>query len=87
MLDTARYLGMAISNLVGVLNIQKIVLEGDMTRFGAPWLEMIRESMMDYSLDWPLQNTRVEFGRLGENAVVLGAAAVFANNYSHLIAA
>jgi glucokinase-like ROK family protein len=84
-LDTARYLGIAISNLVGVLNIQKIVLEGDMTRFGAPWLDMIRQSMMDYSLDWPLQNTRVELGTLGENAVILGAAAVFANNYSHLI--
>jgi len=84
-LDTARYLGIVISNLVGVLNIQKIVLEGDMTRFGAPWLDAIRQSMMEYSLEWPLQNTRVEFGGLGENAVILGAAAVFANNYSHLI--
>jgi hypothetical protein len=56
-----------------------------MTRFGDTWLEMIRQSMLEYSLDWPLQNTRVEFGQLGENAVVLGAAAVLANDYSYLL--
>lgn len=83
-LETARYLGMAISNLAGVLNIQKIVLEGNMTRFGAPWLDTIRAVMMNYSLERPLQNTRVEIGHLGENATLLGAAAVFANNYSYL---
>ncbi len=84
-LRTGHYLGMAISNLVGALNIQKIVLQGDMTRFGPPWLEEIRESMMLYSLDRPLRETSVEIGQLGEDAVILGAAAVFANNYSHLI--
>ncbi len=84
-LKAARYLGMIISSMVGALNIQRIILQGDMTRFGALWLDTVRESMMLYSLDWPLQKTSVEIGQLGENAVVLGAAAVFANNYSHLI--
>jgi len=83
-LGTANYLGMAISNLVGILNIQKVVLEGDMTRFGAIWLDQIRTVMMNYSLDRPLHKTRVEIGQLGENAIILGAAAVFANNYSYL---
>lgn len=83
-LETARYIGMAISTVVGVLNIQKIVLNGSMTRFGTPWLNMIRAVMMNYSLERPLQNTRVEIGQLGENATILGAAAVLANNYSYL---
>lgn len=83
-LKTADYIGMAISNIVGILNIQNVVLEGDMTRFGAPWLDKIRTVMMNYSLDRPLENTRVEIGQLGENAIILGAAAVFANNYSYL---
>ncbi len=83
-LKTADYVGMAISNLVGILNIQKIVLEGDMTRFGAPWLDKIRTAMMNYSLGQLVENTRVEIGQLGENAIILGAAAVFANNYSYL---
>jgi predicted NBD/HSP70 family sugar kinase len=83
-LKTADYVGMAIASLVGILNIQKIVLEGDMTRFGVPWLDKIRSAMMNYSLVRLVENTRVEIGQLGENAVILGAAAVFANNYSYL---
>lgn len=83
-LKTSHYLGMAIANLVGILNIQKVVLEGDMTRFGTAWLDQIRTVMMKYSLDQPLDKTRLEVGQLGENAVILGAAAVFANNYSYL---
>jgi N-acetylglucosamine repressor len=83
-LRTADYIGMAIANLVGILNIQKVVLEGDMTRFGAPWLEQVRNVMTEYALERPLENTRVEIGQLGDNAVLLGAAAVFANNYSYL---
>jgi glucokinase-like ROK family protein len=83
-LGTANYLGMAVSNLVGILNIHKVVLEGDMTRFGAAWLDRIRTVMMSYGLDRPLDKTQVEIGQLGENAVILGAAAVFANNYSYL---
>lgn len=83
-LKTANYLGMAISNLVGILNIEKVVLEGNMTRFGSVWLDRIRTVMMTYSLDRPSQKTRLEIGQLGENATILGAAAVFANNYSYL---
>lgn len=83
-LKTADYIGMAISNLIGILNIQKIVLAGDMTRFGEPWLNKIRTSMMNYSLGQSGENTRVEIGQLGKNAVLLGAAAVFANNYAYL---
>lgn len=83
-LKTADFIGMAISNLVGILNIQKIVIEGDMTRFGDPWLDKIRTAMMNYSLGQLVENTHVEIGKLGENAIILGAAAVFANNYSYL---
>jgi hypothetical protein len=55
-----------------------------MTRFGTTWLDRICSVMMNYSLDRPLDKTRVEIGQLGENAIILGAAAVFANNYSYL---
>lgn len=83
-LQTADYLGMAIANLIGILNIHKVVLQGDMIRFGAPWLDRIRTVMMDCALAVPLDKTRLEIGQLGENAVILGAVAVFANNYSYL---
>lgn len=83
-LENARYIGKAISSLVGVTNIQTIVLSGNLTCFGEPWLDEIRKEMMYYSLELPLKNTRVEIGELGENATILGAAAVFVNNYSYL---
>ncbi|HLO32290.1 MAG TPA: ROK family transcriptional regulator [Anaerolineales bacterium] len=83
-LKTADYIGMAISSMVGILNIQKVVLEGDMTRFGTVWLDRIRAVMVNYSLDPTLDSTHVEIGQLGEDATILGAAAVFANNYSYL---
>jgi N-acetylglucosamine repressor len=86
-LKTAEHIGVAISHAVGLLNIQRIVLKGDMTRFGDVWLNRIRAVLKDYSLARPLENTRVEIARLGENAVILGAAAVLANNYSFLFAA
>lgn len=82
--ETARYIAMAISMLVSVVNIHRIVLDGNMTRFGAPWLDRIRAETRNYSLERPLKNTIIEIGQLGENATILGAAAVFANNYSYL---
>ena len=39
------YLGASLANLIGTLNIQKIVLTGDMTRFGKKWLDAVSTSM------------------------------------------
>ena len=83
-LDTGRFLGIAVSNLVGILNIQKIVLSGDMTRFGEAWLDEIRQSLLQHALARLVENTRVETGQLGGNEIILGASAVLANNYSLL---
>ena len=83
-LDTAYYTGMAIASLVGTFNIQKIVLSGDMTHFGVPWLQKINETMKHMALETPLTNTTVEIGQLGNDGIILGAAAVLANNYSLL---
>ncbi len=83
-LETARYMGMAISSLVGALDIQKIVLTGDMTRFGEPWLEVIQGIFSQATLSRLAQETRIEIGQLGENNIILGASAMLANNYSLL---
>jgi glucokinase-like ROK family protein len=83
-LATARFLGVAIANLVGVLNIEKIVLSGDMTRFGEPWLNMIREVMLKSSLTESAHGTQVEIGELGESSILLGASAILVKDYSLL---
>ena len=79
-LDTARYMGFAISSLIGTLNIHKIVLTGDITRFGKPWLDVVQDTVSQNTLSMLAGNTRVEFGQMGENSVILGASAMLADN-------
>jgi N-acetylglucosamine repressor len=82
--EVSRWMGMAISSLVGTLNIQNVVLTGDITRFGEPLLEAIRETLAQTMLTRLVQDTRVEFGHLGSNETILGASAPILNDYSLL---
>lgn len=83
-LEAGYYMGLALSNLIGTLNIQKIVLSGDMTRFGAPWLAAIRETIASTTLPRLVQETQIEIGTLGGNQVIMGASALLLSNYSML---
>lgn len=83
--ESGQYMGMAISSLVGTLNIQKIVLMGDMTRFGQPWLEEIQQTISHATLSRLAQETQLEIGQLGGNSIILGSSAMLANNYSLLL--
>jgi N-acetylglucosamine repressor len=83
-LDNGRCLGIGISTLVGMLNIHKIVISGDLTCFGEPWLEAIQSAVLQYSLPRLAKNTQVETGQLGKDSILLGAAAALANDYSLL---
>ena len=73
--DAAHTLGTSIANLVGVLNIQKIVLTGDMVCFGEPWLQIVRETMSQGALTRVAQETQIEIGQLEFRACILGASA------------
>ena len=78
------YLGLSISGLVSTLNIQQIILMGEMTRFGAPWLDVVREAMNATTLTRLGQETTIQIGALRDNDVILGASALLAGNYSLL---
>ena len=69
------YLGVSLANLIGTLNIQKIVLTGDMTRFGSVWLSSVNESMNAAALTRMAGSTQLELGKLDYRACILGAAA------------
>lgn len=83
-LESAHYMGLAISTLIGTLNIQKIVISGDMSTFGEPWINAIRETFERYTLARLAENTQIEIGQLGKDSVLLGASAVLAKDYSSL---
>ena len=84
-LDAGRYLGMAIASMIGALNIHKIVLTGEMTCFGQPWLEAIQETIRQNTLAKLVQETDVQIGRLMDDDVILGATALLASDYTLLI--
>jgi glucokinase-like ROK family protein len=83
-LEAGGYLGMAISNMVGALNIHKVVLAGDMTRFGKPWLDAIQDTMRQTTLARLADETQIEFGQMGRNGIILGASALILKDYSLL---
>lgn len=81
------YLGISLANLIGTLNIQKIVLTGDMTRFGAVWLESVNASMKSAALSRMSEGTCLELGKLDYRACILGASAfLLLDGYSPLFA-
>lgn len=74
--DAAHHLGRAIGALVGAFNVQRIVLVGEMTVFGEPWLAAIRREAHRSTLALLADRTTIEIGRLESNLVVLGSAAL-----------
>ncbi len=75
-LDAARHLGRTIGSLIGTLSIRHVVLAGEMTRFGDPWLTTVRREAHRSALAMLADETRIEVGRLESDLVVLGAAAL-----------
>ena len=74
-----------MASLVGALNIQKIVLSGDMATFGEAWLESVQEAMIQASLARMAQDTQLEIGTLEFRACIMGASAfMLLENYSLL---
>ncbi len=83
--EGAGYLGFAIANLVGTLNIQKIVISGEMVRFGESYLNEVRKSMKKACLDQMAQDTEIRMGKLDSKGYILGASAfLLLDNYSLL---
>ncbi len=73
--EAAQTLGTAIANLVAVLNIHKIILTGDMARFGEPWLCAIKEAMSEAAIKQIAEDIQIDIGALDYQACILGASA------------
>lgn len=74
--EVGRYLGLATANLVGILNIQSILIGGSIARFGESLLEPIRQEMKQRAMATLTDETQVSLSRLGQEIVILGAAAL-----------
>lgn len=71
-----RYLGIAVANLVGVLNVHRIVIAGSAAGFGQPLLSAVTQEMQRRSLSALTGETQLDFSKLGLDIVILGAASL-----------
>ena len=73
--ETAMYLGVSIGNLINMFNPERIIIGGWAgLLLGERLLPAIRAAARGHSLHYPFGQTSIELGRLGPNAVALGAA-------------
>lgn len=74
--EVGRYLGTAVANLASILNIQHMIIGGQVARFGEPLLAAIRHEVNQQVLGRIAENTHIELNSLGSDMVILGAAAM-----------
>jgi predicted NBD/HSP70 family sugar kinase len=73
--ETARYLGVAIANVINLVNPDVIVLSSWVaTRLGPALLAEVRPVLLRHALGRPLAATEITVSRLGGDPVCLGAA-------------
>jgi predicted NBD/HSP70 family sugar kinase/biotin operon repressor len=75
-LDAARELGSAVGWLIGVLNVRHVLLVGPVAALGDDWLDEVRRSALSNVLELLARDTRIEFGHVRDDVVVLGASAL-----------
>ncbi len=71
---TAEYLGIAIANLVNILNPQMVVLGGPVSRWGGLLIEATRQEVKKRALVVPFRCAQIMRSQAEEIAVPLGAA-------------
>jgi predicted NBD/HSP70 family sugar kinase len=82
--ETAVYLGAGIANLINLFGPERIILGGWAgLLLGERLLPAIRESAREHSLAHRFAETSIELGRLGADAVALGAATLPMEHFLH----
>jgi glucokinase len=74
--EAINYLGIAIANIVNILNPEMVVLLGGITNEGEKLLTPIREEVKKRAFYSNYKSLKIVIGELGDNAGVLGAAAL-----------
>jgi glucokinase len=71
---TGRWLGVALANLVNLLNPERIVVGGGVARAGDLLLGSARRTLRERAMNVPAQTAEVVTAALGNDAAVVGAA-------------
>lgn len=74
--ETGYYLGIGISNVINIINPDKIVIGGGISLAGDLLMEPMRRTVEVNAIYGPLQACEIVTARLGDDAGVLGGAAL-----------
>jgi len=72
--ETGRYLGIGVTNMLHILNVELVVFAGGMTAAGTMLLKPIREEVRRRAFPLARRGVRILFSRLGNDAGLIGAA-------------
>ena len=72
--EVGRYLGMAIANLINLLNVQMVVLGGGVIEAGEVLLKPTIEEVKRHALSSPYDDCRIVASALGPAAGVIGSS-------------
>ncbi|MGW1161620.1 ROK family protein [Streptomyces sp. NPDC002513] len=73
--ETAEYLGAGLSDLINLFQPERILIGGWAgLQLGSRFLSSVRRHAMAYALRYPAERVSIDMGRLGPDAVTVGAA-------------
>ncbi len=78
--EAGRYLGSSIANLIGILDIHKLVISGDLVSFGETLLEAVQKEISVKVLSTIASETEIVFSELGRDHGILGTSALVLTN-------
>lgn len=73
--ETGRHIGVAVTNLVNLLDPQRVIIGGDLSRAGDLVLDAIRQVVSQYAIPSAAASIEIVPSELGRRAAVLGAVA------------
>lgn len=74
--QTGRHIGVAVANLVNLLNPQRVIVGGELSSAGEVLLEPIRQMVSQYAIPSAADRVEIVLSELGKRSEVIGAAQV-----------
>jgi predicted NBD/HSP70 family sugar kinase len=78
--NAGRYLGIAIANLLNLVNPGLVILGGDLVEANDLLLTAVRQSIEERAMPIKAQHAEIKLGLLGANAVAIGAGTLVIHN-------
>ncbi|GFR37830.1 glucokinase [Insulibacter thermoxylanivorax] len=78
-LQTGRYLGIGLANLINTLNPRKIILGGGVTNASDLFLDELNATIQERAMDTPAKAVSIVISRQGEYASAIGAVTIVLN--------